>query len=313
MFIESLSGKNGLIFLRLLLSGLILGASWYAYVRLKDPESFRIIASRETANWGSYEVKPFYYYWSFFLQSGLWAIPSFIALFYPYLKSRVSNLKAYRFALLWTLLALIFLSVIPEKKVRYLVPVLIPLALTTGFYIEYLIRSLNHSMLRWERILVYFSSGLIALIGFAYPFALIYILKGKLMQHLPLSIFSSVLMVGCAIIIVRGLIHNNFGQIFYSMTALFATVVVALVHCQQRSFSILDYASASKALMYEKEYGVKSYSLSAVAPEIIWDFGKPIPVLEQINSRVLLPIEKQFAVMVDMKDSVCIQKPISSI
>ena len=298
------SRKKWACFSAMLLFGLVLGASWYAYVRLKDPESFRFIASRETANWGSYEVKPFYYYWSFFLQSGLWAIPSFIALFYPYLKNRVSNPKAYLFALLWTLLSLIFLSVIPEKKVRYLVPVLIPLALTTGFYIEYLIRSFNRSMLKWERILVYFSSGLIALIGFTYPFALIFILKGKLMQHLPVSIFSSVLMVGCAIIIVRGLIQNNFGQIFYSMTALFVTVVIALVPLSTVIVFNPDYASASKALTYEKEYGVKSYSLAAVAPEIIWDFGKPIPVLEQIDSRVLLPIEKQFAVMVDMKDSV---------
>ena len=298
--------KKWTYFSGMLLSGLVLGTSWYVYVRLKDPESFRIIASRETANWASYEVKPFYYYWSFFLQSGLWAVPSFIALFYPYLKSRVCNLRAYRFAILWTLLALIFLSVIPEKKVRYLVPVLIPLALTTGFYIEYLVRGFNPNMVKWERILVYFSSGLIALIGFAYPFALIYILKGKLMPHLLVGIFSSVLMVGCSVFIVHGMRIKHFGRIFYSMITLFTTVVLALVPLSTEIVFNPDYASASKALTYEKEYGVKSYSLSAVAPEIIWDFGKPVPVLELNGNQVSLPLEKQFAVMVDRKDSVSI-------
>jgi 4-amino-4-deoxy-L-arabinose transferase-like glycosyltransferase len=295
-------------FAGMLFSGLVIGASWYIYVRLKDPESFNAIASRETSNWSSYEVKPFYYYWSFFLQSGLWAIPSLLALIYPYLKSRVSNLKAYQFSLLWTLLALIFLSVIPEKKVRYLVPVLIPLALTTGFYIEYLIRSFNKSIPTWERNVACFFSGIIVLVGFAYPFALIFILKEKLMAHLFIGIFSSLLMAGCAVWIIIGLIQKNFSKVFYSMIALFTVVVFALAPLSKELVYNPDYASASKALSIEKQYNVKTYSLSAVAPEIIWDFGKPIPVLEPKGNQVLLPVEKQFGLLVDMKDSASITK-----
>lgn len=285
------------------MSGLVLGASWYVYVRLKDPESFTAIASRETSNWGSYEVKPFYYYWNFFLQTGLWAIPSLIALFYPYLKSRVSNLKAYRFAVLWTLLSIILLSAIPEKKVRYLVPALIPLALTTGFYIEYLIRSFKSNTAKWENNLVYFFSGLIALVGFAYPFALIFVLKGKLMSHLLIAVFSSVLMYGCTFFVVRGMTTRSFSAIFYAMVALFVSVVIALVPLSKEVVYNPDYASAKKARHFEKEYGVKSYSLSAVAPEIIWNFGKSIPILEQKGAQVCLPNENQFALLVDRKDS----------
>ena len=76
---------------------LIIGGWWYLYVRLEDPETFLEIADRETGNWSSYNVRPFYYYWSFFTQSGIWTIPAFVSLLYPYLKSRVRDKKAYTF------------------------------------------------------------------------------------------------------------------------------------------------------------------------------------------------------------------------
>ena len=124
----------------ILVLALILGGSWYLYVRLEDPKTFEAITSKETANWTSYNVRPFYYYWSFFTQSGIWTIPAFIGLLYPYMKRRAIHYKAYKFTFLWTVIAVILLSIIPEKKSRYLMPVLIPLALNTGFYIEYLFR-----------------------------------------------------------------------------------------------------------------------------------------------------------------------------
>ena len=149
----------------LLVFGIVLGGWWYFHVRIADPETFTAIASKETSNWSSYNVRPFYYYWSFFVQSGLWTISAFISLLYPYMKSRVSNLKAYRFSFFWTLIAVVLLSVIPEKKSRYLMPVLIPLALNIGFYINYLIRAFKNMKDKREAIPVYFSFGLIGIIG----------------------------------------------------------------------------------------------------------------------------------------------------
>ncbi|NJW55184.1 hypothetical protein HC175_19915, partial [Salinimicrobium sp. CDJ15-91] len=124
----------------------------------------------------NYNVRPFYYYWSFFTQSGIWTIPAFVALLYPYMKSRVSNKKAYKFALLWTLSAVILLSIIPEKKSRYLLPVLIPMALNTGFYIEYLFRCFK-TLEKKEKWVVYFIHGLIAVIGLAFPVAGYFLLE----------------------------------------------------------------------------------------------------------------------------------------
>lgn len=133
--------QNHLINFICLILGLGLGAIWYIYVRIEDPAVFTKIASKETSNWSSYNVRPFYYYWSFFIQSGVWTIPALLSLFYPYFKAKVIDKKLYQFSWLWTALVVVLLSVIPEKKSRYLVPVLIPLALNTAQIIHYQIKA----------------------------------------------------------------------------------------------------------------------------------------------------------------------------
>jgi len=293
------------------LAGLTIGQSWFMYVRFNDPEYFKIIVSHEASNWGNYEVQPLYYYWDFFVQSGLWAIPSLTALIYPYLKSRVSHLKAYRFAILWTLFSVILLSVIPEKKVRYIVPTLIPLALTTGFYIEYLMNHFSKAMGKMERIWVYLSFGIIALIGFAYPFALIVLLKKGVMNYMLLFVSSSILMHICAIFIVSGLIGKNFKKIFYSIIALFGVIVVGMIPMSEKISYNSGYAPANKAQSIEKQYSLKTYRISDIAPEIIWDFGKPIPLIHQKNGQADFPKENKFGLMVNVGDSVSIQNIFS--
>ena len=299
--------KKWIYLLNMFLWGLVIGLSWFIYVRLKDPQSLKAIASKETANWTTYEVKPFYYYWSFFLQSGLWAIPSLIALIYPFLKSRVANLKAYRFAILWTLLAFILLSIIPEKKVRYLVPVLIPLALTAGFYIEYLFRSFKIGMPKSEKIGIYFIFGLIAFIGFAYPFALIFLLKQSLKDFLPLFVISTILMYLSSFFIIRGLIQKNFSHVFFSQIAVFTLIVVALVPMSTSFAPNPDYASARQLSVISAENKVETYCLNSVVPEILWDYGKPIHTLEMKGDEVQSPNEPRFGLLADEKDSLIVR------
>lgn len=292
--------QKGIHLIRLILLGWIIGLSWYVYVRLKDPLAFKAIAARETTNWINYEVRPFYYYWSFFLQSGLWAIASFTALLYPYLKNRVVNLKAYRFALLWTILGLVFLSAIPEKKIRYLVPVLIPLALTTGFYIEYLIRNFNESMGKREKMVVYFSFGLFAFIALIYPFAMVYILKDELVTHVLLIAISTVLMIFCAYLITRGLIKQNFKVVFYTMIAIFAIIVISLLPQYKALVSNPYYSSIGKVHSVEHQLDIKTYGLTEVSPEIVWHYGKAIPLIKNAS----IPSDCRFGLMVGLQDTV---------
>ena len=99
----------------LLTLSILIGGWWFVYVRLADPVAFLEIASKETGNWASYNVKPFYYYWSFFTQSGIWTIPAFISILYPFMIKRIEYKKIYKFSFWWVLIAVILLSIILEK------------------------------------------------------------------------------------------------------------------------------------------------------------------------------------------------------
>ncbi|MDX1462180.1 MAG: glycosyltransferase family 39 protein, partial [Marinirhabdus sp.] len=162
-------GKRILPLLLFGVVSLVLSGWWYWYTYTFDPEAVAEITRRETSNWTGYNVRPFYYYWSFFTQSGVWTIPAFIGLLYPYLKNRVSDKKGYLFTFIWTMASVVLLSVIPEKKSRYLLPVLIPLALNTAYYIEYLFLKFEVLKDKRETYPVYFNFGLIALIGIVFP------------------------------------------------------------------------------------------------------------------------------------------------
>lgn len=288
----SLKLKGGvLLFLKLislLVFGIVLGGWWYFHVRIADPETFAAIASKETSNWSSYNVRPFYYYWSFFVQSGLWTIPALISLLYPYMKSRVSNLKVYRFSFFWTIIAVVLLSIIPEKKSRYLMPVLIPLALNIGFYIDYLIREFQNLKDKRETIPVYFSFGLIAIIGlligltgfFFGPFLTGWVL----IRFLLITII--LLVIG--IFLIKSLKSKNIKVSFYLLIGFMMSLGLCALPLSQIQGQA-DYKSVSDL----SDSKLPLYSINEVSPEAIYHYGDKIPKLKS-EEGIQIPQEKEF-------------------
>ncbi|WP_179376498.1 ArnT family glycosyltransferase [Winogradskyella wichelsiae] len=287
--------KGGILhFLKLfslLIFGLVLGAWWYLHVRIADPETFNAIAQRETSNWHSYNVRPFYYYWSFFIQSGLWTVPAFISLLYPYLKSRVSNLKAYQFSFFWTILAVILLSVIPEKKSRYLMPVLIPLAFNIGFYIDYLVREFKNLKSKKETFPVYFQFGLIgtiALLFWIIGFSIGPFLTGIVLVRF---IICSLVLALIGFYIFKSLKAKNIKSAFYLVLSFmlcigFLALPLAKLQAQPDYKTLSDLPSD----------GIPLYRLDGVSPEAIYNYGAKIPSIKT-DEGLLIPEEKQFRLL----------------
>lgn len=268
-----------------LIFGLILGFSWYAYVRFVDPETFHRIAATETGNWSSYNVRPFYYYWSFFIQSGLWAIPAFMSLLYPYMKSRVSNLKVYQFTLLWVLLAVVLLSIIPEKKSRYLMPVLIPLAINSGFYIAYVVRCFKGLKVRWERGPVYFNFLVVSFLFTALPVVVLYLVVFKNVK------INWITWPALLILIIAGLATSYFlikkrlkEVVVLTITALIFAVLSALSlvkdNTQNPNFQNIG------EVLEGFEDDVPLYSLQIDAPEVLWNAGRKINVITSTSNKI---------------------------
>lgn len=308
--------RNAAITFGVIATGTIIGFAWMWYVKSNDPETFARVATKEVNNWHSYNTRPFYYYWSFFTQSGIWTIPALISLLYPYIKNKVSHPKVYRLVWLWTILSVVLLSLIPEKKSRYLLPVLFPLAMNTGFYIEYLRLELKNIQSKKEIYAIYFTFGLIGLIAIAVAFGGFIYFKTVFLQSLINPITKWVvglLIVGLATsyFIFKGLKHKRFDFIFYPVVGVMCGIMIFGLPLYPLVQPNEAPASAQWMKKFEEKYQIKTYEANNTVPEIILDYGKPIQQLLNIDDKVELPKEKRFGLMIDKQDTVFIKENLN--
>ena len=307
-----LKGKKRYLLLILIL-GLIIGLSWPLYVKYADPLTYLKVTKLESSRWGNYNTRPFYYYWSFFTQSGVWTVPAFIALLYPYLKTRVSNLKTYQFTLIWTLASVVLLSIVPEKKSRYLLPVLIPMALNTGFYIEYLVNNFKTISQKKEKGVVYFSFGLIILVCLAIPITIYSITKDTIAGFETWFIALTLSLFTIGYFLFTNLKNKNFTKVFYAVVAVQVAVILFGIPFTELILKNPEYASASAIRQKEKKLGVKTYELNSFTPEIIWDYGFSMPILLNEKTKKLnLPVENKFGLLAYKTDSIIAKKEFSN-
>lgn len=251
-----------------LIIGLVVGGSWYLYVRFADPQTLLEIADKETGNWTSYNTRPFYYYWSFFIQTGIWTIPAALSLIYPYFIKRVKHQRLYKFSFLWTVIALVLLSAIPEKKPRYLVPVLFPLALNTVLVINFLV---NHKTNRFSKLFHYLHYSIILLLCIAViftPFVLKIVWSDIWFAYIFLCILSLVI----AFFTFKYLKNKYFKTLFF-MNILFILMLTTLA---QRKVGVLKANDDYYSLIHLKSenQNLNTYYYGDLAPEIIWAFGE---------------------------------------
>lgn len=159
----------------LLMTGitLVLSLAWPLYLYLKYPDVSQYVAHKESGAWVNRHSKAFYYYWSFPVQSGLWAILALASLIAPYARKRIEEFGNYKFLLIWILASVLLMSLFPEKKSRYLLPVMLPLTLLTAFYVRYLIQAYQESRFTQADHIIFTSNNIIiALASLAAPFLL---------------------------------------------------------------------------------------------------------------------------------------------
>ncbi|MGV8946010.1 MAG: ArnT family glycosyltransferase [Lutibacter sp.] len=287
-----------------------IGGWWFVYVRLADPKAFIEIATRETENWSSYNIKPFYYYWSFFTQSGLWTIPAFISLLYPYLIKRVENKKAYKFTFWWTIVAVILLSLIPEKKARYLVPALIPLALNTGFYIQYLFTNFSNLKRKTETIPVYFNFGLIALISISIPFALFILLKEELPNYLLSFVLTSLATILIGITLIKNLYLKKFQNVFYTTILFVVSLAVFGLPVSEALNKNTNFKSINSLHQFEKDNQIITYSIGEITPELLWDYNGLLKNIYK-NKSLEIPTEPNFGLLLSNDDKKIIESQLN--
>ncbi len=148
---------------------LAIGGWWYIYIYVYHPEMAEYVWNKESSSWSNKNVRPWYYYWKFFLETGAWAILVIFTWFVPFWKKRLSeNTKPYLLVVSWMFFVVIFLSFMPEKKMRYLLPVSIPAVLSVSCLFYYWIRKMN-SEDKLARLMYRLNGGLLTVVVFCLP------------------------------------------------------------------------------------------------------------------------------------------------
>ncbi len=256
----------------------ILAGAWPLYTYFQDSETLLSITSHEVKQWSVRHTRPFWYYLNFPVQAGAWALLIIPALIYPYMKTRVSSLKHYKLALLWFLAALFLLSVVPEKKDRYLMPALIPLAWVVSFYVEYLVRVIRQGVESgFDRASYYVNLGLFTIVSMAAP--ILYFLYGYQTEiyGLPAFILIAILYFGLVGYMLGAFRKRNAERLFHGVVlsiCLLNLFGLALVRDYQLSNPI--YKSIEEVRNNSRLREMKFATLGEINPIYVWEAGKEV-------------------------------------
>lgn len=122
-----------------LLIALLTGLSWPVCLYLTVPEEISRIAQVEVSSWSSRHVKSILWYLQFPVVTGIWVFFALPALWFSRSRQITEDRFPIRRIMIWIILSFVFLTLIPEKKDRYLLPMAFPLAALIGGFVTALI------------------------------------------------------------------------------------------------------------------------------------------------------------------------------
>lgn len=201
----SMRGKWGGVALMLFVA-IIVGAWWYAYLYFFVPDKMAAVMHKETTAWAHHNVRPWHYYKWFFVESGLWCFFWLCALIDGW---RFRHNHSLRTALVWSLAALVLLSLMPEKKTRYLLPMMVPCALSVAFYLRALAD--DHFRSLRDRRMVGANVTLVVVLLFVLSGGLLYFAFARADMPILLALPMVVAFVAIAYMLSRELMGRYFG------------------------------------------------------------------------------------------------------
>ena len=195
-------------------------------------------------------------------------------------------------------LSVLLLSVIPEKKERYLLPSLVPLALLTACYLRCLMETLPQGRgNKWDKRIVAGSTGAILLAAAAFPVAAFFLAYSpgliSLAQQLGLTAGSYLL----AYAIFTAALRRNVALYLLAVLLLNSFVLVLGFPLYER---VLHPAGNYKSLLSVREKNelgnLAFYAVDGLPIVHIWEAGKQVDTLRIENQRLQLPANLPAAV-----------------
>lgn len=256
----------------------VVGGWWHVWLYLFHRDAIDAVMAKETGAWANHNTRAWYYYWRFFTETGVWTVLTLAALFVPYWKQRITDARTYLFTVTWMVAAVVLLSLMPEKKMRYLLPMMAPCALCVAALLDHFCEGRD----RWSRVVYRVNGYIVALIPVALPVAL-YVLKmitlTKLLVLLPLFVAIDVWLV----MAVRGLRPTRF---VVAVGCLFMLTECTVLGDVGRVFANPDRHSISQLREVKAVRDLPFYhpATEDLRIEMVYEAGRKIRPLDLTNA-----------------------------
>ncbi|NNG01500.1 MAG: hypothetical protein HKM93_19085 [Desulfobacteraceae bacterium] len=283
-------------------SAIVLSAAWPVAIMAGRPELFESVVKAETTSWFSRHIQPVYFYLHFPLYAGIWApfvcaglIPSFAG-------PRVGHFGKYKFALMWTATAIVLLSIIPEKKERYLLPAAVPMAVTAAFILRAVLENIktDHTKTADKRMLKVHTIVL-AVVCILSPLLLMRLNTLAEDANVPGLFFFTCLYI-CIAVCVPVLYKNRAGLLLVLTTHILICLVAAsTIRPLANSLFFIknqQYESLDGLKQFAELDHTDVYSVDRIYIKDVWKIGKSI-TFWNVNDDPGLPLEHPIIVLSD--------------
>lgn len=296
----------------------VVSAWWYVYLIVCHPAAVDFVVHKETGAWSGHNVRPWYYYWRFFTEMGVWAVLMLASIVMPIafwragdwrresaisfmeedgkmqtngrLQSPVSSLqppfRSWLFSLTWALAALVLLSLMPEKKIRYLLPMMAPCALCVACVIDHI--DSHRDVV--SRVVLRVNGYLVALIALVLPVAVIVLHW----VSVPVAVVLSVAFVAVAAWVAVATWHGRAIPMVYGVCVMFMLIELFLLRPVGQMFGNPDMRSISETQKVAALRGVPFYHPKDddIRIELVYEAGRkilPIDVKDTAALRRAMP------------------------
>lgn len=269
----------------------VISASWFALIQLTFGEEAQHVLGKEIQNWKSYNVKPWFYYLKDYpVHSGVWAAILAMGMFTRYTFNKASDKKAFLFFWVWTVLSIILLSIVPEKKIRYLLPTFLPAAFLVASYLYYLVQDFDGLHKRLDTVVFRIHGGIFALVALGLPIAAYLLFYGKSAMGGGILLSLSIASLFCLF-----LLFKSFGK---KAKHFFVVAIVGLL--ASAVLFVLPYTDSAankgfKSIIAIQEVAeldeLPCYALEETRIELVWLVGrkiKEVQTLEELQPPYLL-------------------------
>ena len=300
----SFKRKGGPIVVMLLLF-VVISFWWPLYLYMFHRDTAMFVLAKESTAWIERNVRPWYYYWLFFAESGIWSLFLLTGLCWPWLKNKITLRKEYTLAVLWTVVTLVLLSLFPEKKTRYLLPLLIPAAMVVAHYVVYIFTATKEKTLTTgDRVMFRINAFLPALIALGMPVAVYLLFYTKGQVSLTLLIIVSILFLATAYSIFTGGVRMRSMKVFTGVVFLLILVETLLMSKVANIFNNTEIKSIKAVrdikelqhlpFYYPEKEGLRIELVYKAGRRILpWDIEKDTTILDSLP--IVLVSEKPAA------------------